>query len=90
MMGALHGLAGSAPLLALIPVMGEGSLLVALAYLVCFGSGVMIAMLLFGGVLGRLASRLSEGTDRFGAGLLRSATAVGSVAVGLMLVFRSI
>jgi nickel/cobalt exporter len=48
MVGALHGLAGSAPALALIPVVVHGELLTALAYLALFSLGVMLAMVIFG------------------------------------------
>ena len=48
MVGVMHGLAGSAPALALIPVVVHGELLTALAYLALFSLGVMLAMLVFG------------------------------------------
>lgn len=46
--GALHGLAGSAPALALIPAVASGQLSLALTYLVLFSVGVMLSMLAFG------------------------------------------
>jgi hypothetical protein len=52
MVGAMHGLAGSAPALALIPVVVHGELLTALAYLALFSFGVMLAMVVFGLGLG--------------------------------------
>jgi nickel/cobalt transporter (NicO) family protein len=48
MVGVMHGLAGSAPALALIPVVVHGDLLTALAYLALFSLGVMLAMVIFG------------------------------------------
>jgi len=48
MVGVMHGLAGSAPALALIPVVVHGDLLIALAYLALFSLGVMLAMVIFG------------------------------------------
>jgi sulfite exporter TauE/SafE len=48
MVGVMHGLAGSAPALALIPVVVHGELVTALAYLALFSLGVMLAMLIFG------------------------------------------
>lgn len=46
--GILHGLAGSAPALALIPAIAQGQLMSALLYLVIFSLGVMLSMLVFG------------------------------------------
>ena len=48
MVGVMHGLAGSAPALALIPVVVHGDLVTALLYLLLFSFGVMLAMLVFG------------------------------------------
>ena len=46
--GMLHGLAGSAPALALIPAVANGQFLQAIVYLFLFSLGVMLAMLFFG------------------------------------------
>lgn len=46
--GILHGLAGSAPALALVPAVAEGQLKLAIAYLLIFSLGVMLSMLFFG------------------------------------------
>jgi len=54
MVGLLHGVAGSAPLLALLPVSQAASPQVAMLYLVVFCLGVLIAMLIVGGLLGSL------------------------------------
>ena len=48
MVGVLHGLAGSAPALALVPVVVQGDLVTALLYLLLFSAGVMLAMVVFG------------------------------------------
>jgi len=50
----VHGTAGSAPLLALVPLSQIGSAWTAIAYLIVFGVGVMLSMLAFGGALGGL------------------------------------
>ena len=52
--GALHGLAGSAPALALIPAVSSGQLLLAMSYLLLFSLGVMLSMLAFGLGFGHL------------------------------------
>lgn len=46
--GVLHGLAGNAPVLALIPAVNSGQLGVAIFYLMLFSIGVMLSMLAFG------------------------------------------
>ena len=46
--GVVHGLAGSAPALALVPAVANGELTSALVYLLAFSVGVMLAMLAFG------------------------------------------
>lgn len=48
MIGMLHGLAGSAPALALIPAVASGQLALAITYLLIFSLGVMLSMLVFG------------------------------------------
>ncbi len=48
MVGVLHGLAGSAPALALVPVMAQGQFFAALCYLLVFSLGVGVSMLFFG------------------------------------------
>lgn len=48
MVGMLHGLAGSAPALALIPAVASGQLLLAVSYLMIFSLGVILSMLIFG------------------------------------------
>lgn len=60
LVGMLHGLAGSAPALALIPAVSGGQLLSALCYLALFSAGVMLAMLCFGLGLARVQRLLSE------------------------------
>ena len=46
--GLLHGLAGSAPALALMPAVASGEIVTALGYLLLFSVGVMLSMMLFG------------------------------------------
>jgi cytochrome c biogenesis protein CcdA len=48
LVGVLHGLAGSAPALALIPTMTQGKLIVAVLYMALFSMGVLLAMVGFG------------------------------------------
>jgi len=84
--GALHGLAGSAPLLVVLPIAASAPAL-ATAYLVIFGLGVAVAMIAVSGLLGHVAGRLSERHAGRGLSWLRGIGAGGSVAIGAWLAF---
>ena len=58
LVGMLHGLAGSAPALALIPVVVQGDVYSAFMYLLVFSTGVMLSMLLFAFGLGVMQKKL--------------------------------
>lgn len=60
MVGVLHGLAGSAPALALVPVVSQGQFGMALMYLLVFSFGVAVAMVAFGLGLGTLQRKLQH------------------------------
>lgn len=57
--GMLHGLAGSAPAMALIPAMAQGEMGAAFGYLMLFSIGVMLSMVAFGLGWGSLLQRLN-------------------------------
>jgi len=78
LVGVLHGLAGSAPALALIPAVAQGQLLPALGYLLLFSLGVMASMLTFGLGWGSLLNRLSPRALAWSQQLVASS----SIAVG--------
>jgi nickel/cobalt exporter len=84
MVGMLHGLAGSAPALALIPALAQGHKGAAFAYLLVFSSGVLLSMLAFGlgwgALLQRLNLRMLDWSRRLVAG---SAILVGSYWLSL-------
>jgi cytochrome c biogenesis protein CcdA len=84
LVGALHGTAGSAPLLALLPIATQQSPGPGLLYLALFSLGTLSAMLLFGGLLGVLFGRVARWGAQ-GLHLLRRVLALGSVAAGLYL-----
>ena len=48
LVGMVHGLAGSAPVLALVPAVNQGQVLPAVIYLCLFSVGMMISMAVFG------------------------------------------
>jgi hypothetical protein len=85
MVGALHGLAGSAPILAVLPVAARSPVL-GLAYLLVFGIGVALAMGFVSGLLGHFAGRLATGARHRSLTMLRGASAAGSIALGAWLV----
>lgn len=60
MVGILHGLAGSAPALALIPAMMQTSLLEATGYLLLFSAGVLFSMVTFGLSFGLMQKKLQQ------------------------------
>jgi nickel/cobalt transporter (NicO) family protein len=84
MVGALHGFAGSAPILALLPAAARSPML-GLAYLVVFGLGVALAMVLVSGAFGHLAGRLSGRRQSAAMATLRALSATGSIAIGVWL-----
>jgi ABC-type nickel/cobalt efflux system permease component RcnA len=84
MVGVLHGVAGSAPLLAILPLTQMTSPWTGLFYLLLFGCGVFVAMLLFGGALGGLFMVLHRWGDRF-VTLLRLLVGLVSIGLGLHL-----
>jgi len=82
--GLLHGTAGSAPLLALLPLSSMTSPWTGFAYLLLFGVGVFISMLLFGGLLGQVFAWLKHWGNQFINGL-RFLVSVVSIAYGATL-----
>ena len=53
-MGALHGLAGSAHVLGVLPALALPTLASSTAYLLAFGAGAILAMSVYGWLIGRL------------------------------------
>ncbi len=60
LVGVLHGFAGSAPALALVPAVAQGNMLSALGYLLVFSLGVMLSMLLFGFGFGAIQQKIKK------------------------------
>lgn len=63
LVGVIHGIAGSAPLLALLPSLIEGSPMVGAGYIAVFSAGVLLSMLGFGMVLGAMQRWLLSRSD---------------------------
>lgn len=86
LVGMLHGMAGSAPLLALFPVALQRDPLHGLFYLLIFGFGVLLAMLIFGGLLQwMLRHTLQRFTNLFTG--LRVSVALFSIGFGGFLLY---
>jgi cytochrome c biogenesis protein CcdA len=78
--GIMHGTAGSAGVLALVPVATSGDAWLGIAYLLSFAVGVLVAMLVFGGALSGLAARLANRPAALAT--LRALLAVGTIGFG--------
>lgn len=85
LIGGLHGLAGSAPLLAMIPLSETKPLSFSLLYLSVFSAGVFLAMISFGGLFGSALKRLSEISEKYAA-IVKTMVAVLAIAAGVHLV----
>lgn len=70
--GVLHGTAGSAPLLVLLPVSRLPDPWWGMAYLTVFAAGVILTMLVFGGLLGGVMQWL----ERQGSGFIKVVRAI--------------
>jgi len=82
MVGVLHGLAGLAPLLALVPI-AKQPVWLAITYLLIFCLGVFLSMLIFGGVLGKVI----EGIQKYSVlsiNLIRGLVGISSISLGLV------
>ena len=85
--GALHGLAGTAPVVALIPLTSVDSAAAGIAYLVAFGVGTALAMGLYAMFAGVLVHRAASFSGRFGRALARVAGAA-TIVVGVVWLAR--
>ena len=81
MVGVMHGFAGLAPLLAIIP-MANQPVWLGLIYLFIFSLGVFSSMLIFGGVLGKLLERI-QGYGVVSINFVRGLIGLTSIGLGL-------
>jgi sulfite exporter TauE/SafE len=79
--GMLHGLAGSAPALAVVPMVGQAQLSTAMLYLALFSLGVLLSMASFGLGLGSIQKKLKALDVRVFQGS-RYLIAVASILLG--------
>lgn len=89
LIGSLHGLAGSAPLLALIPLAVNQQPVIGLIYLMLFSVGVIVAMLVFGGLLSAVTNYLYQTKTRL-LNWFRFAIGLTTITVGGLLMLRVI
>lgn len=84
LVGLLHGTAGSAALLVLAPLATAANPWIGMSYLLLFAVGVLVAMMIFGGVLG--AGLRSLAGSRAGlSSALRALAGVAALALGVSL-----
>ena len=87
--GILHGTAGSAPLLAILPLTRlEGSPWLGMGYLLIFSLGVLTAMILFGGLLGQAFNWLKTWGNQT-VRIFRGAIAISSIVFGTTLIMKT-
>ena len=84
LVGLLHGVAGSAPLLVLLPLAKMSSPWVGIMYLILFAIGVFIAMIVFGGLIGHIFLWTKQLGNRFINGL-RAIVSIASIGYGINL-----
>ena len=84
--GLIHGIAGSAPLLALIPLANLSHPMVGMLYVFLFSLGVVIAMLCLASVFSRFVVHVRR-FDAFWQLLLQASLAGFSLIVGIYLLF---
>jgi sulfite exporter TauE/SafE len=80
LVGALHGLAGTGPVVALIPLALSDSRLAAGGYLAIFGIGTIVGMALFALTVGWFYGETAQRSERVARGL---SVAVGLASVGV-------
>ena len=89
LVGMLHGVAGSAPLFVLLPLSKLSSPWLGVGYLLLFGVGVFLSMLIFGGVLGQIFMRMKQWGNKFVIAL-RLAVSFLSIGFGIKLLLVSV
>lgn len=79
LVGIVHGIAGGAPLLAILPLMIASQFMLAAAYIVLFSTCVALMMCAFGGLLGSLVKWLGA---KFEHGVAVLQGVLGAQAIG--------
>ena len=79
LVGITHGLAGSAPVFALLPAVNSGNSWLVFSYLGLFSAGVLISMFLFGLLFGQLLGWINHFGDRL---YNLSRLIIGGISIG--------
>jgi hypothetical protein len=87
--GVAHGLAGTAPLIGILPVALIKSPLLATAYLLLFGVGTVLAMGAYAWLIGLVFHHSAHRSRGLARGL-RFSTAVGSAAIGVVWMYGAL
>jgi ABC-type nickel/cobalt efflux system permease component RcnA len=87
LIGAVHGLAGAAPAIALLQVSRFDSVVHGTAYLLVFAIGTALSMALYALVTGYVVGRAAIASQRW-ARRLGLFTGVGTIAIGIFWLFR--
>jgi nickel/cobalt transporter (NicO) family protein len=85
--GLMHGLAGAAPAVALVPLAVVDSAVSGLAYLLLFALGTAISMAAYAAAAGFFAGRASGISERFGRNIGRL-TGLSTIAIGIFWLIR--
>ena len=85
--GIIHGLAGSSHLLGVLPALAMPTKLDAASYLISFGVGTILAMVIFSEILGRVATRFSDYGQKIYRGLSISLSSI-AIAIGLFWIIK--
>jgi hypothetical protein len=87
LMGLVHGGAGSAAVLALLPLGRFDSPVASALYLSCFSAGVAVGALAFARLLASVAQRTATAGARLAAGL-QASVGVAAIASGALLLYE--
>jgi len=85
--GLLHGLAGTAPAVALVPIVGAHSVSGGIAYLLFFAVGTAAGMALYAFIAGIVVDRAAVRSERL-ARLLARTAGVATILVGCVWLMR--
>lgn len=87
LMGLLHGGAGSAAVLALLPLTRFDTAVAGAVYLVCFSIGVAVGALAFARLFALVANRSATASARLGAAF-QAAVGIVAIASGALLLYE--
>ncbi|MFA7553303.1 MAG: sulfite exporter TauE/SafE family protein [Spongiibacteraceae bacterium] len=86
LVGIIHGVAGNAPVLAMLPALAQDNMISAISYLLLFSIGLLISMTLFGMTLGNIQHWLKQHGENYfnysGIAMGTSSIAVGAIWLG--------